>query len=89
MRRSDGSIIRFDRNAAVLINKSQEPIGTRIFGPVVRELRAPFGGYKESGVGRDGAGASADFFTEVKTTTIPIDPVTMPRLGLGGPRSGA
>ena len=57
--------------------------------PMVRELRAPFGGYKESGVGRDGAGASADFFTEVKTTTIPIDPVTMPRLGLGGPRSGA
>ena len=40
MRRDDGSIIRFDRNAAVLINKDKEPIGTRIFGPVVRELRA-------------------------------------------------
>jgi large subunit ribosomal protein L14 len=40
VRRADGSAIRFDRNAAVLINKSQEPIGTRIFGPVVRELRA-------------------------------------------------
>ncbi len=39
VRRADGSAIRFDRNAAVLINKSQEPIGTRIFGPVVRELR--------------------------------------------------
>ncbi len=39
MRRADGSAIRFDRNAAVLINKQQEPIGTRIFGPVVRELR--------------------------------------------------
>jgi large subunit ribosomal protein L14 len=39
VRRSDGSAIRFDRNAAVLINKQQEPIGTRIFGPVVRELR--------------------------------------------------
>src|SRR6201995_4899601 len=37
--RLDGSAIRFDRNAAVLINKQQEPIGTRIFGPVVRELR--------------------------------------------------
>ena len=36
----DGSAIRFDRNAAVLINKQMEPIGTRIFGPVVRELRA-------------------------------------------------
>lgn len=38
--RPDGSAIRFDRNAAVLINKSGEPIGTRIFGPVTRELRA-------------------------------------------------
>lgn len=38
--RADGSVIRFDSNAAVLINKSNEPIGTRIFGPVVRELRA-------------------------------------------------
>lgn len=39
LRRDDGSLIRFDRNAAVLINKEQEPIGTRIFGPVTRELR--------------------------------------------------
>lgn len=37
--RSDGSIVRFDENAAVLINKQGEPIGTRIFGPVTRELR--------------------------------------------------
>ncbi len=40
IRRSDGSTIRFDRNAAVLINPQGEPIGTRIFGPVTRELRA-------------------------------------------------
>ena len=40
IRRSDGSSIRFDRNAAVLIDKQGEPIGTRIFGPVARELRA-------------------------------------------------
>jgi large subunit ribosomal protein L14 len=40
IRRSDGSVIRFDRNAAVIINKQNEPIGTRIFGPVTRELRA-------------------------------------------------
>ena len=40
IRRTDGSSIRFDRNAAVLINKQGEPIGTRIFGPVTRELRA-------------------------------------------------
>ncbi|MGI9411792.1 MAG: 50S ribosomal protein L14 [Hyphomicrobiaceae bacterium] len=39
VRRQDGSIIRFDRNAAVLINAAGEPIGTRIFGPVTRELR--------------------------------------------------
>src|ERR1700730_13350095 len=38
--RPDGSAIRFDRNAAVLISKQDEPIGTRIFGPVTRELRA-------------------------------------------------
>ncbi len=40
IRRPDGSTIRFDRNAAVLINPQAEPIGTRIFGPVTRELRA-------------------------------------------------
>jgi large subunit ribosomal protein L14 len=40
IRRADGSVIRFDSNAAVLVNKNEEPIGTRIFGPVVRELRA-------------------------------------------------
>ena len=39
IRRPDGSIIRFDRNAAVLINPQMEPVGTRIFGPVTRELR--------------------------------------------------
>jgi large subunit ribosomal protein L14 len=39
VRRPDGSYIKFDRNAAVLINNSNEPIGTRIFGPVARELR--------------------------------------------------
>ena len=38
--RADGTSIRFDRNAAVLLNKQNEPIGTRIFGPVTRELRA-------------------------------------------------
>ena len=40
VRRDDGSAIRFDRNAAVLLNKQNEPIGTRIFGPVTRELRS-------------------------------------------------
>ena len=40
IKRNDGTAIRFDNNAAVLINPQMEPIGTRIFGPVVRELRA-------------------------------------------------
>lgn len=39
VRRTDGSLIRFDKNAAVLLNAKHEPIGTRIFGPVTRELR--------------------------------------------------
>ena len=40
VRREDGTAIRFDRNAAVILNNQGEPVGTRIFGPVVRELRA-------------------------------------------------
>ena len=40
IKRADGSVIRFDSNAAVLINAQSEPVGTRIFGPVPRELRA-------------------------------------------------
>ena len=38
-RRNDGSYVRFDNNAAVLINKDNEPMGTRVFGPIARELR--------------------------------------------------
>ena len=40
LRRPDGSYIRFDTNSAVIINNAKEPVGTRIFGPVARELRA-------------------------------------------------
>lgn len=42
VRRSDGSIIRFDHNAVVLLNNNLQPVGTRVFGPVTRELRAKF-----------------------------------------------
>ena len=42
IRRDDGSAIRFDSNAVVLLNAQKQPIGTRIFGPVTRELRAGF-----------------------------------------------
>ena len=42
VRRPDGSLIRFDTNAAVLLNQKHEPIGTRIFGPVTRELREKY-----------------------------------------------
>lgn len=40
IKRKDGTVIRFDSNAAVIIDKKDEPVGTRIFGPVARELRA-------------------------------------------------
>ena len=40
IRRPDGSVIRFDKNAAVIVDNKKEPVGTRIFGPVPRELRA-------------------------------------------------
>lgn len=40
VRRQDGSLIKFDQNAAVLVNEAELPIGTRVFGPVTRELRA-------------------------------------------------
>lgn len=42
VRRPDGSIIRFDHNAVVLLNAQLQPVGTRVFGPVTRELRARF-----------------------------------------------
>ncbi len=42
LRRKDGSIIRFDSNAVVLLNNQKQPIGTRIFGPIARELRKNF-----------------------------------------------
>jgi large subunit ribosomal protein L14 len=42
VRRSDGSVLRFDTNSAVLLNNQKQPIGTRIFGPVARELREQF-----------------------------------------------
>jgi len=49
--------------------------------PMMRELRAPFGGYKQSGIGRDGPFSSVDFFTELKSTIIPIDAPAMHRYG--------
>ncbi|HKZ74300.1 MAG TPA: aldehyde dehydrogenase [Steroidobacteraceae bacterium] len=49
--------------------------------PLVRELRAPFGGYKESGIGRDGPYASLEFFTELKSTMIPLGKPPLSRLG--------
>jgi large subunit ribosomal protein L14 len=42
VRRPDGSVIRFDTNAVVLLNNNLQPVGTRVFGPVTRELRAKF-----------------------------------------------
>ena len=50
--------------------------------PMARDLRAPFGGYKQSGIGRDGLPGSVELFTEEKTTMIPQEPLTLPRLGM-------
>jgi acyl-CoA reductase-like NAD-dependent aldehyde dehydrogenase len=54
--------------------------------PMVRELRAPFGGFRQSGIGRDGATSSVEFFTELKTTTIPVDAPVLPGFGRNGDR---
>lgn len=52
-----------------------------INAPMVRDIRVPFGGYKESGFGRTGGHYSMDFFTEIKTVCLPINPYEFPRLG--------
>ena len=49
--------------------------------PLARDLRAPFGGFKQSGIGRDGPRQSAEFFTEEKATIVPRTPVAIPRIG--------
>ena len=49
--------------------------------PMMRELRAPFGGFKSSGVGREGGAACEAFYTEEKTTTTPIKPVSIRKFG--------
>jgi acyl-CoA reductase-like NAD-dependent aldehyde dehydrogenase len=51
--------------------------------PMVRELRAPFGGVKESGLGREGGHSSMQFYTAEKTTTMPVEAVGMARMGMG------
>ena len=51
--------------------------------PMARDLRAPFGGYKQSGIGRDGLPGSVELFTEEKTTMIPQEPLDLPKLGMG------
>jgi acyl-CoA reductase-like NAD-dependent aldehyde dehydrogenase len=53
--------------------------------PMVRELRAPFGGFKESGVGREGGKACEAFYTEEKTVTIAAGRLPLTKLGLGSP----
>ncbi len=73
----------WSRDLATVMRVSREVRAGTIWvnTPMMRELRAPFGGYKESGIGRDGPRTSLDFFTELKATTIPIDPVNMAKLG--------
>jgi len=70
-----------DLGAAMRVSRDVRAGTVWINTPMMRELRAPFGGFKQSGVGRDGASSSADFFTELKTTTIPVDPPSLRQLG--------
>jgi 5-carboxymethyl-2-hydroxymuconic-semialdehyde dehydrogenase len=51
--------------------------------PLTREVRAPFGGFKESGLGRDSAAGSIEFYTEEKTTTIPLEKLALRKIGMG------
>lgn len=51
--------------------------------PMTRDLRSPFGGYKQSGIGRDGLPGSIELFTEEKTTLIPQEPLDLPKMGAG------
>jgi acyl-CoA reductase-like NAD-dependent aldehyde dehydrogenase len=70
-----------DLQAAMRVSRDVRAGTVWINTPMMRELRAPFGGFKQSGVGGDGASSSAEFFTELKTTTIPVDPPALRRLG--------
>ncbi|MEY4358236.1 MAG: hypothetical protein RL469_1562 [Pseudomonadota bacterium] len=70
-----------DLNVAMRCSRDIRAGTVWINTPMMRELRAPFGGYKESGIGRDGPQASLEFFTELKATIIPIDGVKMHRFG--------
>jgi acyl-CoA reductase-like NAD-dependent aldehyde dehydrogenase len=53
-----------------------------INAPMVRDIRVPFGGYKQSGLGRTGGRYSIDFFTEIKTVCLPVNGYRFPRLGV-------
>ncbi len=68
-------------DAAMQVSRSVRAGTIWINTPMMRELRAPFGGYKDSGIGRDGPQSSAEFFTELKTTTVPLDPPPLQPLG--------
>jgi 5-carboxymethyl-2-hydroxymuconic-semialdehyde dehydrogenase len=57
-------------------------VGTvTVNSPIIRDIRAPFGGYKQSGLGRTGGRYSLELFTELKTTCLPLHPLPLPRLG--------
>jgi 5-carboxymethyl-2-hydroxymuconic-semialdehyde dehydrogenase len=68
-------------DAAMQVSRSVRAGTIWINTPMIREWRAPFGGYKDSGIGRDGPQSSAEFFTEPKTTTVPLDPPPLRPLG--------
>ena len=72
-----------DLSRAMAVSRAIDAGTILINTPAVREVRAPFGGFKQSGVGRDGLEGSLEFFTEPKTTTLPLGPLPMRPIGTG------
>ena len=70
-----------DVERALRVGRAVHAGSVAINSPLIRDLRAPFGGYKQSGIGRVGGRASIELFTEVKTTSLPVRPYRFPRLG--------
>lgn len=76
-----GYIWSRDTERALALAKQVRAGSIAINSPIIRDIRVPFGGYKQSGIGRMGGQHSIDLFTEVKATSIPISPLAFPKMG--------
>ena len=73
-----------DVERALRVSRQLRSGTVAINSPMVRNIRAPFGGYKQSGLGRTGGRHSLELFTELKTTCLPVEPFQFPLMGHGG-----